>query len=180
MPRKRVRRQKRIEPIINPHPISDKDKCYIFVVKNKTENYDIKNPRKTIIFELSGKYYYDMETNIRIIDNPTRLYLYNKESKIITGPFIGLSPVYRDNRKGIKFPSKINVEPMTNYLRVFINDNKIREGVCSERYITDIIYQSLPKLPTLDVGIQVNEKSIDKKSQKDNHISEEVFASLKI
>tara|TARA_E500000331_G_scaffold24945_1_gene21442 strand:+ start:323 stop:895 length:573 start_codon:yes stop_codon:yes gene_type:complete len=178
---KRLNQKKSEEPKpnINPYPISEYDKSYIFVVKNKTDNYRVDNPTATIAFELPLKHYYNMETNITIetSPNPTKLYLYNKESNIITGPFIGVTPVYKDNRRGIKFPSRINVKPITNCLRVNINNYIIKEGVCSLQYINCIINCSLPKLPQLDVGIQVNEKDIKKDTE---HISEAVFDSLDI
>ncbi len=164
-----------MKPTINP--ISEYDKSYIFVVKNNTDNYRVDNPTATIAFELPRKHYYNMETNIRIDINPTRLFLYNKESNIITGPFIGVSPVYKDNKPGVKFPSRINVKPMTNYLRISINNHNIKEGICSLQYINSIIYASLPKLPRLDVGVQVHEKEIKKETE---HISESVFDSLGI
>ena len=162
---------------INPDHISEDDKSYIFVVKNNTDNYRLDNPTATILFELPRKHFNNMEKNIRIYIKPTRLFLYNKESNIITGPFIGVSPVYKDNKPGVKFPSKINVQLMTNYLRIYINNHKIKEGVCSLQYINSIIYASLPKLPQLDVGVQVHEKDIKKDTE---HISESVFDSLGI
>ena len=85
--------------------------------------------------------------------------------------------MYKDNRKGIKFPSKINVQLMTKYLRIYINNHKVKEGVCSLHYINSIIYDSLPKLPQLDVGVQVYENEIKKDTE---HISESVFDSLDI
>lgn len=163
--------------IINPIPISEDDKSYIFVVKNNTDNYRLDNPTAPILFELPRKHYYDMEANIRIYEKPTSLFLYNKESKIITGPFIGVTPVYKDNKPGVKFPSKINVQLMTKYLRIYISNHKVKEGVCSLQYINSIIYDSLPKLPRLDVGVQVHEKKIKKDTE---HISESVFDSLDI
>ena len=162
---------------INPKPISEDDESYIFVVKNNTDNYKVNNPTATILFELPQKHYYDMKKNIRIYIKPTNLFLYNKESNIITGPFIGVSPVYKDNKPGVKFPSKINVQLMTKYLRIYISDHNIKEGICSLQYINSIIYDSLPKLPQLDVGVQVHEREIKKETE---HISESVFDSLGI
>jgi len=149
---------------INPDHISEDDKSYIFVVKNNTDNYRLDNPTATILFELPRKHYYDMKNNIRIYIKPTSLFLYNKESNIITGPFIGMSPVYYDSK--VKFPSKINVIICEGYLRVKFKNFIIKEGLCSNEYINHIFYNNLPKLPQLDVESQ--------------HIAYNVFESLGI
>ena len=169
--------KKHTSVISNPVPLSDDDKSYIFVVKNHTDKFRFNHPDNVIQFELPEKRFNEMKNEIKIYIKPTKLYLYNKETNIITGPFIGITPTYKDNRKGIKFPSKINVKLMKNYLRININKNRVVEGLSSYQYINDIIYDSLPKLPQLDVGVQVSEREIKKETE---HISEAVFESLGI
>ena len=153
----------------NPEPIPGiSDTCYILDKMINNQKEENKTKFITDMDKLN-----DTKTNIKIETNPTKLYIYDRNTNIIEGPYIGTSEAYIDNEDNEEYKTYIDVRKLNENMSINIGDNNINEGICSQTYIDDIMIKNwifrkrctvepIPPPYQLDVGeIPSKTESID-------------------